>query len=66
MIEIKIGSGSNKSLEATKCDIESASVHELADALELLHYLARDLQHQDLAWKILHVSDELKERAKNG
>ena len=65
MIELKIGSASNKSLNVTKCYVESASVYELADALELLHYLARDLKYEDLGWKILDVSDELKERAKN-
>lgn len=63
MLSIKIDTPKN-SLTFTKADIESASIAELADALELLHYLARDLKQEDLSWKILDISDELNERTK--
>jgi len=63
VLSIKINTPKN-SLTFREADIESASIAELADALELLHYLARDLKQEDLSWKILDISDELNERTK--
>ena len=65
MLKIEIDQSLTCSLEFTEANIKSASIGELADALELLHYLARDLKHQDMGWKILEVSDTLKERLRN-
>ena len=59
---LKIDIDKNGYLDA---DIDNASASDLADALEMSHYLARDLKHQDMGWKILDVVDQINERIRN-
>ena len=43
-------------------ETDDACVGDVVDALEMLHYVTRDLGHPSMAMKILDIADELNAR----